>query len=153
MELEELICDVMPDVRVLGMAVVWLFTVSAAFDKNLSFIIIFRCWKGMHAAALVYRSPLSISIYVQWWMKKANMILITWYQTAPCIVMIYRASNETDTYNDMTFNIYSLNYGVLLWNTFEICLHLLFPNLLEESWNQKLTQSMLSKREINKSFS
>ena len=47
--------------------------------------------------------------------------------------MIYRASNETDTYNDMTFNIYSRDYGVLLWNTFEIGLHPLFPNLLEES--------------------
>ena len=92
-------------------------------------------------------------IYVKWWVKKANMILIPMHATKHHHVksMIYRASNETDTYNDILTYIHET--GVLLWNTFEICLHPLFPNLLEEIWNQKLTQSMLSKREINKSFS
>lgn len=69
-ELEELTCDVIPDVRVLGMAVVWLFTVSAAFDKNLSFKIISRCWKGMHAVAQIYWSPLSIYVSNDEWRKQ-----------------------------------------------------------------------------------
>lgn len=69
-ELEELTCEVIPDVMVLGMAVVWLFTVSAAFDKNLSFKIISLCWKGMHAVAQINRSPLSIYVSNDEWRKQ-----------------------------------------------------------------------------------
>lgn len=117
-ELEELTCDVIPDVRVLGMAVVWLFTVSAAFDKNLSFKNYFSVLKRYACSSANLLKPLK-HIYVKWWVKKANMILIPMHATKQPHVksMIYRASNETDTYNDILTYIHktmAFSYGTLL---------------------------------------
>lgn len=69
-------------------------------------------------------------IYVKWWVKKANMILIPMHATKHPHVksMIYRASNETDTYNDILTYIHetmAFSYGTLLkyaWiRCFQIC--------------------------------